>query len=140
MPNLSCEFLNMAKDEIPGPPSAQLSSWSLGRPPCCARFGVVMELFYMADEAASSSVKFDLLVKLVEWVLAALLSAAIFTSWCGFCCGDARCGRCPRKPLGLSGWIAASSAGCVASRVLGVRVQPLRALWALSTLDALRKG
>ena len=55
----------------------------------------------MVDEAASSSMKFDLLVKFVEWVLAALLSAAIFTSWCGFCCGDARCGRCPRKPLGF---------------------------------------
>ena len=55
----------------------------------------------MVDEAASSSVKFDLLVKLVDWVLAALLSAAIFTSWCGFCCGDARSGRCPRKPLGF---------------------------------------
>ena len=55
----------------------------------------------MVDEAASSFVKFDLVVKLVEWVLAALLSAAIFTSWCGFCCGDARCGRCPRKPLGF---------------------------------------
>ena len=48
-----------------------------------------------------SSVRFDLFVKLMELVLAALLSAAIFTSWCGFCCGDARCGRCPRKPLGF---------------------------------------
>ena len=37
-----------------------------------------------------SSVKFD-------W----FVSAAIFTSWCGFCCGDARCGRCPRKPRGF---------------------------------------
>ena len=73
----------------------------------------------MVDEAASSSVKFDVMVKFAERVLAALLSATIFTSWCGFCCGDARCGRC-----GLSGWIAASLAGCVASRVLGVRVLP----------------
>ena len=47
-------------------PSVQLSSWSLGRPPCCGRFGVVMELFNMADEAASSSVKFDVMVKLVD--------------------------------------------------------------------------
>ena len=70
----------MANDEIAGLPSVQLSSWSLGRPPCCGRFGLVMELFHMVDEAASSSVKFDLLVKFVEWVLAALLSAAIVTS------------------------------------------------------------
>ena len=48
-----------------------------------------------------SSVKFDLMVKWTEWVLAALPSAAIFTSWCGFCCGDVRCRRCPRKPLGF---------------------------------------
>ena len=81
MLNLSCEFQNFANDEIPGPPSARLSSWSLGIPPCCGRFGVVMELFYMADEVASSSVKFDVMVKLVERVS-------------GFCCGDARCGRC----------------------------------------------
>ena len=85
MSNLLCEFLNFANDEIPGPPSVQLSSWCLGRPSCCDCFGVVMELFYMVDEAASSSMKFVLLLKFVEWVLAALLSAAIFTSWFGFC-------------------------------------------------------
>ena len=49
----------------------------------------------------SSSVKFDWFVQLMKLVLAALLSAAIVTSWCGFCCGDARCGRCPRKLLGF---------------------------------------
>ena len=139
MPNLSCEFQNFANDEIPGPPSAQVSSWSLGRPSCCERFRVVMELFYMADEAASSSVKLDLLVKLVEWVLAALPSAAIFTSWCGFCCGDARCGRYPQKPLGFQDGLLPL---LLAAMLLGfwAFVFNLDGLSGLSTLDALRKG